>query len=183
MSDSIGWIELLLETTLLAGAFLLTYDGARRIALNGLTRSAALSLAIGLLLPAYEGGVSITVPARVRLQQVEQSGMRAPEPPGGWEKMPGTPEQRTQLSTNAATINFMVSGKLGQFIDASGNRVTFVPTLQQLQTREELVRDEKGAEDSGEQFFERGIRLFTTAFVSMVVGLAVGAWQKRRARR
>jgi hypothetical protein len=183
MSQWVGWIELLLETALLAVAFIATYDGARRLALNGLTRPASLMLAAALVLPVYEGGVSLSVPARVRQQVVEQSAMRAPEPPGGWEKMPGTPEQRTTLSLNAATINYMLTGKPGQVVDASGNRVAYVPTVQQIQTREELVRDQKGAEDTGDQFFERGVRLFTTAFVSMLLGLIVGFVQRRRARR
>ena len=183
MSEWVGWIELLLETALLAVAFIAVYEGARRIALNGLTRGASLTLAVGLLLPVYEGGVSLTVPGRVRAQVAEQSAMRAPEPPGGWEKMPGTAEQRTTLSLNAATINYMVTGQAGQYVDASGNRVAYVPTAQQAQTREALVRDQKGAEDTGDQFFERGLRLFTTAFVSMLVGLAVGFIQRRRARR
>ena len=183
MSDWVGWIEILLETALLAVAFVAVYDGSRRIALNGLTRWAALMLAVGLLLPVYEGGVSLSVPGRVRQQVAEQLAMRAPEPPGGWEKLPGSPEQRTTLSLNAATINYMVTGRPGQFLDAAGNRVAFAPTLQQLLTREELVRDQKGAEDTGNQFFERGIRLFATAFVTMIVGLAVGVVQRRRARR
>ncbi len=183
MSEWRGWIELLLETALLAIAFIAVYEGARRLALNGLTRWASLMLAAGLVLPVYEGGVSLTVPARVRQQVADQSAMRAPEPPGGWEKMPGTPEQRTALSSNAAAINYFVTGTPGPFIDASGNRVVLVPTAQQIQTREAIVRDQKGAEDTGDQFFERGVRLFTTAAVSMLLGLMVGFVQRRRARR
>lgn len=172
----------MLETALLAVAFIAIYEGARRVAANGLTRWPSLVLAVALVLPVYEGAASVAVPARVRAQKVEQASMRAPEPPGGWEKMPGTPEQRTQLSTNAATINYLVTGRPGEFIDAAGQRVAFIPTPQQLQTREALVRDEKGAEDTGEHFLERGQRLFATAFVSLALGAVVGVVQRRRRR-
>ncbi|MET0382131.1 MAG: hypothetical protein ABW032_01785 [Burkholderiaceae bacterium] len=180
MSDWMGWIETILGTTVLAVAFIATYEGARRIARGGLSRWPSAMLALGLLLPVYEAGASLKIPARVRLQAVEQQAMRASEPPGGWEKAPMSAEQRTRLSANAAMINYMVSGLRQPFIDPDGRRVPYTPTPQESQAREALVRDQKGAEDTGAQFFERGVRLFVTALVSMLAGLAVGGLQRRR---
>ncbi len=181
MSHWIVWLNIALELAMPV-AFIAVYEGARRLASNGLTRKAALMLAGGLLLPVYEGGVSLTVPGQVRQQMAEQAALRAPEPAGGWEKQPGTPEQRMTMSLNAATINYMVSGRLNPTLDASGARVTYAPSQQQVDMREELVRDQKGAEDSGQQFLDRGVRLFRTAAISLLFGLIVGYVQRRRAR-
>jgi hypothetical protein len=182
MSDWIGWLEILVDAALLAGAFTAIYDGARRLARGSVSRWPALMLAVGLVIPVYEASASLKVPGRVRMQSLEQASMRAAEPPGGWEKAQMSPEERTTLSTNAATINFLVLGKRGEFIDASGHRVPFNPSQEQIRTRETLVRDEKGAEDTGQQFYERGVRLFANAFLFMIIGLAVG-WRQRVVRR
>ncbi len=183
MSDWIGWLETLAETALLVGAFILIYDGSRRLVRDGLSRRPALLLAIALAIPVYEGSASLKVPARVRQQSLAQSAMRASEPPGGWEKAVMSPADRTALSTNAALINYLVLGKREQFIDAAGNRVPYVPTQEQMRNREQLVRDEKGAEDVGQQFFERGVRLFANAALFMLVGAVVGLRQRMTARR
>ena len=182
MSHWIAWLNIALELAMPV-TFIAVYEGARRLASNGLTRKAALMLAAGLLLPVYEGGVSLTVPGQVRELMARQAEQRVPEPPGGWEKMAGTPEQRASLSLNAATINYMVSGRVDQYLDASGARVAYAPSQQQGDMREELVRDQKGAEDTGQQFLDRGVRLFRTAAVSLLLGLVVGFVQRRRARR
>jgi hypothetical protein len=182
MSDWIVWLETFSATALLAGAFILIYDTSRRLLRDGLSRKPALVLAIALVIPVYEASASLQVPARVRLQSQEQAAMRASEPPGGWEKAVMSPADRTELSTNAAMINYLVLGRREQFIDAAGNRVPFVPTQEQMRTREQLVRDEKGAEDVGQQFFERGVTLFSNAALFLLVGAIVG-WRQRVARR
>ncbi len=182
MSDWIGWLETMLEAALMAIAFIAIYEGARRLVAQGLTRWPAFVLAIALVVPVYEASASLKMPGRVRQQKIEQASMRAAEPPGGWEKAPMSPADRTALSANAAMINFMVSGTRQQFIDAAGNRVAFNPTQEQQRLREGLVRDEKGAEDNGQQLFAHGVRLFTSATVFMLGGLVVGLFQRRRRR-
>jgi hypothetical protein len=183
MSDWIGWLETLAETALLVGAFIVIYDSSRRLARDGLSRQAALFLAVALAIPVYEGHASLKVPGRVHQQALDQSSQRASEPPGGWEKAVMSPEDRTALSSNAALINYWVLGKREQFIDAAGNRVLFSPTQAQMRTREQLVRDEKGAEDVGQQFYERGVRLFANAALFMLVGAIVGLRQRAKGRR
>jgi hypothetical protein len=182
MSDWLIWLEDFSGAALLVGAFIVIYDASRRLLRDGMSRKPALMLAIALVIPVYEASASLQVPARVRLQSQEQAAMRAAEPPGGWEKAVMSPEDRTALSTNAAMINYLVLGRREQFIDAAGKRVPFIPTQDQMRNREQLVRDEKGAEDVGQQFFERGVRLFSNAALFLLVGIVVG-WRQRVAGR
>jgi len=143
MFDSIGWLEVLGEAVLLVGAFVLVYEGCRRLARNGVSRGPALMVAAALILPVWEA--------------------------------------RTAQSTEAATINYLFQGRLVEYIDAHGNRALFNPTQELLRNREQFVRDEKGAEDSGRAAFERGVRLFANAALFMLAGLVVGWRQRGRA--
>ncbi|MEP6506111.1 MAG: hypothetical protein ABJD97_22435, partial [Betaproteobacteria bacterium] len=145
-------------------------------------RKPALMLAVALVIPVYEASASLKMPARVRQQSQAQAALRATEPPGGWEKAVMSPTDRTALSTNAAMINYLVLGRRESLIDAAGNRVLFNPTQELMHTREQFVRDEKGAEDVGQQFFERGVRLFANAAMFLLVGAIVG-WRQRIAAR
>jgi len=180
MSDWIGLIETCLEAALIALAMIATYEGARRLAHDGFGRAPALMLAIGLLVPVVEGGASLRYAASVHLLAREMPSMNAAEPAGGWEKAPMTPDERTLRSSNAAQINFLLSGKLVQFVDPSGKRTTFVPNQQDLQDRDGLVRGQRGAEDASQQFQERGVRLLSGAVAFMVLGGLIGFFQRRR---
>jgi hypothetical protein len=180
MSDWTGWIETCLEAALIAVAFIAVFEGARRLARDGFRRWPALALAIGLLVPVLEGSASLRYAANVQLLTREMPAMNAAEPAGGWEKAALTPEERTARSANAAQINFLLSGKLGEVLDANGNRVRFVPSQQDLQDREGLVRGQKGAEDASQQFQERGVRLLASCAAFLVFGGLFGFFQRRR---
>jgi hypothetical protein len=180
MSDWTGWIETCLEAALIAAAFIAVFEGARRLSRDKFARVPALMLAIGLLVPVAEGSASLKYSANVRALTREMPSMNAVEPAGGWEKAPMTPEVRTARSTNAAQINYLLTGKRGQLIDASGQRVSFVPSDQDLQDREGLVRGQRGAEDASQQFLERGVRLLASATFYMLFGWLVGLFQRRR---
>lgn len=177
-----GWISTCIEALLLAAACVAIYEGARRLFLSGFMRLSALMLAVGLLVPVVEGGASLNYATGVQSLTREMPALSAAEPAGGWEKAPMTPQERTDRSTNAAQINFLLSGKLGSLIDATGHRVPFVPTPQALQERESLLRGQKGAEDTAEQFHDRGVRLLASATAFMLIGALVGRLQRRRPR-
>ncbi len=184
MSDWIGWLEVLVEAVLLVFAFVVVYEGCRRLARNGVSRAPALMVALGLLLPVWEASMSLHVMKSVRLLQAQEFAavaLHGREPDGGWEKAPLTAEARTVQSTEAATIDYLFQGKLADVIDAHGVRAPFRPPQDVLRNREQFVRDEKGAEDSGRAAYERGVRLFANSAVFMLVGLAVGLRQRARA--
>ena len=175
-----GLLQTCLETALVAACGIAIFEGARRLAGVGFGRLAALMLAIGLLLPVFEGGASLRYAAGVQLLAHEMPAMNANEPPGGWEKAALTPQERTARSTNAAQLNFLLSGKLMPFIDANGQRVAFAPSQQDLLDHDGLVRGQKGAEDVASQFQDRGVRLLAGAAAFLVLGLLTGWVQRRR---
>jgi hypothetical protein len=184
MADWIGWVELVAEEMLLVAAFLVMFDGCRRMVRYGVTRGAALAVAIALILPVWEGGMSLNVVRAVRLLQGQKLAAlyaSGREPAGGWEKAALSPADRTAVSTAVAAMNYKYLGRRGELIDGHGDRVTFDPTSEQTMDREQVMRDEKGAEDAGRAAQERGVRLFLSAAGFMVAGLVVGWRQRGRA--
>jgi len=180
MSDWIGLIETCLEAALIAAAMIATYEGARRLTRDGFGRAPALMLAIGLLAPVVEGGASLRYSASVHLLAGEMPSMNAAEPAGGWEKAAMTPDERALRSSNAARINFLLSGRLVQFVDLAGKRSTFVPNQQDLQDRDSLVRGQRSTESASQHFQERGVQLLSSAAAFMVLGGLIGLFQRRR---
>jgi len=87
------------------------------------------------------------------------------------------------MSNAVATINYKFMGRQLDVIDAQGNRVPLTLTPSLIAEREQIVRDEKGAEDSGECAFDRGVHLFVSTAGFMLAGLAVGWRRRTRTRR
>ena len=183
MSDWTGWIEICLESALLALSFAAVFEGARRLAAQGATRGVALLLAVALAVPVYEGWSSFRLSRTLTALARQPAAMQAAEPAGGWEKAALSPADRTAVSTNAAAINFLVTGRRGQVIAADGQRVRFQPSDDDLAGRDNLVKGQKGTEDAASQFLERGVRLMTNAAVFLLVGVLVGVFQRRRGLR
>lgn len=183
MSEWTGWVEICLESALLCLSFAAVFEGMRRVVSQGPTRGVALMVAIALAVPVYEGWSSLRLSNTLSLLARQPATMQASEPPGGWEKAAMSPAERTAVSTNAAALNYRLTGKRGQVIDADGNRVRFQPSDDDLAGRDSLVHGQKGTEDASTQFLERGVRLMTSAAVFLLAGVALGLWQRRRAGR
>ena len=184
MAHWIGWLELLAEEAILVLSLLAAFDGCRKLARGGFARRPALMLALALILPVADASLSMNVVKSVRLLQADKMAaiaLHGREPDGGWEKAPLSPELRTSLSVEAATIHYLFQGDRVAVIDEKGARVPFVPTAEQGQQRERFVRDEKAAEDAAQAAWERGLRLFLEAGCFMLAGVVVG-W-RQRARR
>jgi hypothetical protein len=182
MSEWTGWIEIFLESALLSLSFAAVFEGVRRLVAQGPTRWVALMLAVALAVPVYEGWSSLRLSNTLSLLARQPATLQATEPPGGWEKAAMSPTERTAVSTNAAALNFRLTGKRGQVIDADGNRVRFQPSDDDLAGRDSLVHGQKGTEDASAQFLERGVRLLASAAVFLLAGLTLGARQRRRPR-
>jgi hypothetical protein len=184
MADWIGWLELVAEELLLVACFLVVFDGCRRLVRDGVTKGPALAVAIALVLPVYEATASLNVIKAVRLLQAQKSAalyVNAREPAGGWEKTTLSPTDRTAVSTAVASMNYKYLGRRSELVDEAGKRVIFDPTPQQSSDREQVLRDEKGAEDAAEAAYERGVRLFLGTAGFLVAGLLVGWRQRGRA--
>ena len=181
MTHWIGWLELVAEEALLVVAFLVIFEGCRRLVRQGFARRPALMVAIALILPVWEASMSLKLIRSVQLLQAEKMAavsLHGREPAGGWDKAPLTPQARAAASAEVATIAYVFQGDRRDVIDASGARVPFVPTLEQGRAREQFVRDEKGAEASAQSAFERGVRLFIGTAGFLLAGLVVG-WRQR----
>jgi hypothetical protein len=176
-------MELSLEALVFAVASVAVYEGSRRLLSEGVGRMGLLLLVLGLVPPVFEGLSSLRLAGTVRVLSREMSSMNVGEPAGGWEKAPIPPEERTARSRRGAQIDYLLTGKPGTFVDAAGQRVPFVPGVQDLRDREGLVVGRKAAEDTGARFDERGTRLLAGACALMLCGAVVGFAQRRRARR
>ncbi len=186
MADWMGWAELAVEQLLLVAALLVAFDGCRRLARNGFARGPALAVAVALVLPVWVGSADLNVIRSVRLLQMRKLAtlyVNGREPAGGWEKADLSPADRTAVSTAVAAMNYKYLGKRTELVDAQGHRVVFDPTPEQSEDREQVMRDEKGAQDAAEAAYERGVRLFLEAGGFLLAGVAVGLRQRRRARR
>lgn len=182
MADWTGWIEICLESALLALAFVAIYEGARRLVSQGPSRGIALMLAVALAAPVVGGWSSLRLSKTLLVLAHQPASMQAGEPPGGWEKAPLTAEERTRASTNAAALNFRLTGKRNPVIAPDGSRVPFQPADADLSDRDSLVHGQKGTEDASSQFLERGVRLLADAATLLLIGVAVGLFQRRRAK-
>jgi hypothetical protein len=184
MAEWIGWLELVAEELLLVVCFLVVFDGCRRLVRDGVTKGPALAVAIALVLPVWEASASLKVIRSVRLLQAQKLAtlyVNGREPAGGWEKTAFSPADRTAVSTAVAAMNYKYLGKRSELVDETGRRVVFDPTPQQGLDREQVMRDEKGAEDAAQSAYERGVRLFLGTAGFLVAGLLVGWRQRARA--
>jgi hypothetical protein len=184
MSEWNGFFTLVAEEVLLVVAFLVVFDGARRLVRDGFARRPALMVALGLLLPTWEGWQSQNLVKSV--QQLQATKMATVnvygrEPEGGWEKAPLTPEQRSTMSAAVATVNYKYLGRRLQVIDEHGQRIAFAPSAALQTEREEIVRDERGAEAAALSAFDRGVHLLISAAGFLLAGLLVGWRQRKRA--
>ncbi len=181
MTHWTGWLELIAEQALLVAALLVVFEGCRRLVRDGMTRRAALMVAIGLIPPVADAWVSLDVVKSVRSLQGDKMAavaLHGREPAGGWEKAASSPEERTALSYQAATVAYRFEGKHIAVIDAQGARVPFVPANDQEQAREQFLHDEDAAESSAQASYEHGMRLYVEAAAFMLAGVVVG-WRRR----
>jgi hypothetical protein len=183
MAQWTGWLELVAEEAVLAAAFLVVFEGCRRLVWGGFSRRAALMVALGLLLPVADAGMSLRLVKSVQRLQAEKMAavaLHGREPADGWEKAAASPEARSAMSSEAATVAYLFQGEHIDVLDPAGARIRFSPAPDQERAREQFVRDEKGAEDSARSAFERGLRLFIESAAFMLAGVVAGANRRRR---
>ncbi len=184
MNHSMGWLVLVVEEAVLAVALLVVFEGCRRLVREGMSRRAALMVAVGLVLPVGDAWLGMNLVKQVQdlqAQKMAAIALHGREPAGGWEKAASSPEARTQASAEAAWVNYRYQGVRSDVIDASGTRMRFVPSDDEMRAREQFVRDEKAAEVSAQASWERGMRLLLEAATFMLAGVVVGWRQRRRA--
>jgi len=177
-----SWPALVAEQVLVAVALLVVFEGCRRLARDGMSRVPALMVAIGLVVPVGDAWLNMQLIHQIRDLQATKMltvAVRGHEPAGGWEKAASTPEARTLASMQAAHTAYLLQGERPSVIDLSGARVPYQPSVDETNEREQLVRNEKGAESTAVLYWERGIRQLIETAVFLLAGLALG-WRARR---
>lgn len=177
-----GWPAIVAEEVLVAIALLVVFEGSRQLARRGFSRLPALMVAIGLAVPVGDAWLSGGLIQQVRDLQTRKMmlvALRGHEPAGGWEKAAATPEARTLASTEAAAIAYKLQGERIEILDAAGARMLFQPSANEMREREQLLRNEKGAEAAALASLDHGIRLLVEAAIFLLAGLGLG-WRARR---
>jgi hypothetical protein len=184
MTDSIGWLLLVAEEALLVVAFLVVFEGCRRLMRDGIARGPALMVAVALVLPVIDASASLRLIRSVDLLQARKQAalnLHGREPAGGWEKAPLSPEERTAASMQVAVMNYVFVGRRVDVVDSHGARVPLAPWEALERQREQFLLDEKGAADTARAAYDRGARLFIGTAGFLLAGLLVG--RRQRARR
>src|SRR5262249_43231493 len=101
------------------------------------------------------------------------------EPPGGWEKSTLPPAERAAHSLEAARLTFQVTGRVGEIVDATGTRQPYVPTPQELRSREQMVLGFDRTEANAARLSVEAWRQLVAVIVFMGAGWILG----RRTRR
>jgi hypothetical protein len=125
----------------IAGAFGLVcvFDGARRIAGGHAGRGRGGRLAVGVAIVAILGGYAFWQ-HRMFLDVAAAHRQQPParELPADWGKKV-SPAKREALSQGIARQVFVDSGKLTQYVEASGQRKAYAPGQDELKRREAAV--------------------------------------------
>jgi hypothetical protein len=178
-----SWLLVLLDGAVVAAAFVCVYEGMRRFALHGFGRFTALMVAVGLFVAVGEAGLTLYVASSERhLLEAFPSIVQA-EPREGWEKAPMTPEERTERSTENARLTYLVTGRIVPLIDAAGQRTNFVPTQEELRSRERTVLGFQGTEAHIVRLSDEAWRQLAGVIVLMAGGWLVGLRARRTGAR
>jgi len=181
--ELLGWSLTLLEAAVIAVALVCVFEGTRRIAAQGFGRWTALLLAIGLLVAVGQAGSDLYVSSRLRLLLTTFPAVAPAEPPGGWEKSTLPPAERASRSLESARLTFQVTGRIGEIVDAAGARQPYVPTQDELRSREQMVLGFDRTEANATRLSAQAWRELVTVFVFMGAGWILGRRTRRPASR
>jgi len=174
-----GWFLALLEAVVVAIALVCVFEGARRFAAQGFGRATALLLVVGLVVAVGQAGSDLYVSSRLRLLLTTFPAVAPAEPPGGWEKSTLPPAERASRSLEGARLTFEVTGRIVETVDAAGARQPYVPTQQELRSREQMVLGFDRTEANAMRLSGEAWRQLIAVIVFMGAGWILG---KRRRR-
>jgi hypothetical protein len=173
-AELIGWFFTLLEAAAVGLALVFVYEGTRRFAASGFTRLRAGAIALGLVVAVGQAGSNLYVASRLRLLLTTFPAVAQAEPPGGWEKSPLSAAERTARSTENARLTFQVTGRILDVMDASGARVPYLPSQEELHSREQMVLGFDRTEANAARLSAEAWRQLVVLMVLMGAGWVVG---------
>jgi len=181
--ESLAFVFTLVVGIVVAAGMLCIYEGARRIAARGYERIAALLVVVGVIIAVGKAGADLYVASGLRQLLDAFPTVASAEPPGGWEKAPLSAEERTSRSTENARLTYQVTGRLVPFVDATGQRVPYVPSQDDLHTRERLVVGFDRTEAQSRERAGEGWRQLMGDVTCLVAGWVVGLRARRPASK
>jgi hypothetical protein len=137
MTDSL--LSLAVDVATHTFAIVCVFDGVRRITTFGLSRTAVLSAAFGLLYCIGYAGFSYWAHNSERdMSALLEKGVAVPELPTDWgANLP--PKQRAKSSLELAHAAFSEHGQLRYYFDETGKQQLYVPSQIGLDQREKKV--------------------------------------------
>ena len=122
-----------------ACALIFLFEGARRLKVGGVHRTALVMTAFGAIFCISHAGFSYWKSVALSgMGQAHQQKMFADELPADWGKQLD-PEKREESSVAMARIAFVDSGRLRAYIDRAGERKRYSPTEEDFKNRDLAV--------------------------------------------
>lgn len=139
-------------------AIVCVFEGVLRLRAFGVSKSAVLSAAFGLIYCFGYAGLSYwSHKVQHEAWVIPKRGANIPELPIDWGANP-PPQQRANSSHEIAEAAFSEHGHLRHYFDAAGTRLLFSPTQVDLDRREqkltELARLKFAAEESSSSYVQ-----------------------------
>jgi hypothetical protein len=174
-----GWLLTLLQAAIVAVALVCVFEGTRRFAAQGFSRPTALLIVVGLIVAVGQAGSDLYVSSRLRLLLTTFPAVAPAEPPGGWEKSTLPPAERAARSLDTARLTFQVTGRIVETVDATGTRLPYAPTPEELRSREQMVLGFDRTEANATRLSAEAWRQLVAVIVFMGAGWILG----KRGRR
>lgn len=171
------------QNSILMGVFalLLLFEGTRRLALHGISRSTVAMLVGGLLL-----SVAIGTMAYLRHRMVADAIATLSRPvfakhvplPDDWggKCCKSTLEAESLRLVQAV---FVESGQLHTYFDSSGNRIPFIPTEKDIKEREVRVVSNDRLENASQARLSDAVGTLIAAIFSVLFGAGIGYEQRK----
>jgi len=167
------WFDLIIDAGSWAGATICIFEGARRVILLQRKRVALALLCMGLIYCGSVGGFSIH---RFWLMGEVLEGPHAgwgSELPTEW-RSDLSPSEREQNSKAYASAVYATTGNLVRYFLASGERVEFTPTQEEIRDREQRLLARGELEGHRKEALLRGIAMLAVAIITAIIGLLYG---------
>ena len=168
-----NWIDFAFYVAAASAALLCLFEGTRRIGAYGLHRAGVLMFVGSVAACATAGGFAYQKYST--LSAVVGTGQRkapATQAAAAFSKIPSA-ERKELLSQAVAKRRFKESGAPGPYIDRNGETKTFVPTLDDIKAREQVVAYYAQTEFAARSSLAEALVWLIAAIVAVVLGLVM----------
>lgn len=167
-----NWIDFTSSVIGGATAFLVLFEGTRRLGAYGVHRKAVLMTVLAAAVYVLYGGFAYWKYADLNAT-LSASGQRQPSSTQLPANRGISPEKKEAVSLANARHAFMGSGTLGSYVDRSGETKSFVPTQEDLVRRERVVAYYSQAEYAARASLAEAVLWSITGLLAVLFGFAM----------